>query len=332
VHEAAGEVGHRFQRDLQGLENWTTEPDVLDVLTELGIAPTFRSVGCRKGTVFDAWGDAHAVESRQPLFHLVERGPRPGSLDAALLAQAMDLGVEVRFRSRVRALPPPSIQATGPMAADAIAVGYHFETSLADGFWAICDDRLAPKGYAYLLVMEGWGTMKTCLFCGFAQHRLFLERTVEAFQRHVGLDMRKPLRHAGVGSFRMARPRAGEPQEVGERSGVQDALWGFGIRAGILSGALAARSLLDGTDYSALWHREIEPILRSSVFNRAAYNILGNRGYRWCLRRQAGRDARAFLRRHCGPSRAKWLFGPMAWYLDRMQRSPRAREARAAGC
>jgi flavin-dependent dehydrogenase len=327
VHEAAAEVGHRFRRDLQGLENWTTEGDVLDALTELGIDPAFRRVGCCRGTVFDAWGEAHAVQSTQPLFYLVERGPRPGSLDAAMLVQALDLGVEVRFRSRVGGLPAPSIQATGPMTADAVAVGYHFETSLPDGFWAICDDRVAPKGYAYLLVMEGWGTVKTCLFRGFAQHRVFLERTLEAFRRHVGLDMRKPVRHAGVGHFRIARPGVGDAPQVGERSGVQDALWGFGIRAAILSGVLAARSLLDATDYGTRWRRRIEPMLRSSAFNRAAYNVLGNRGYRWCLRRQAGGDARAFLRRHCGPSRAKWLLGPAAGFLDRMQRGRRAREA-----
>lgn len=29
VHEARNEVGYRFQRDLQGLENWTTQQDVL---------------------------------------------------------------------------------------------------------------------------------------------------------------------------------------------------------------------------------------------------------------------------------------------------------------
>lgn len=34
-------------------------------------------------------------------------------------------------------------------ASNAIAVGYHFNTHMPDGFWVICDDRLAPRGYAY---------------------------------------------------------------------------------------------------------------------------------------------------------------------------------------
>jgi hypothetical protein len=30
VHEVQREVGNRFQNDLQGLENWTNERDILD--------------------------------------------------------------------------------------------------------------------------------------------------------------------------------------------------------------------------------------------------------------------------------------------------------------
>ncbi len=36
VHEAQREVGHRFQGDPQGLENWSTERDVLEILRGLG--------------------------------------------------------------------------------------------------------------------------------------------------------------------------------------------------------------------------------------------------------------------------------------------------------
>src|SRR5574337_985 len=53
VHEAQAEVGYRFQRDLQGLENWSTEEDVLAVLRNLGIDTDFKVLPYRKGTVFD---------------------------------------------------------------------------------------------------------------------------------------------------------------------------------------------------------------------------------------------------------------------------------------
>src|SRR3989344_2399384 len=104
VHEAQREVGYRFQGDLQGLENWTTERDVLDELREMELTTAFAQRACRDGTVFDAWGQAYPVRSRAPLFYMVERGPGRGSLDTALLEQALALGAEVRFGSRLEEL------------------------------------------------------------------------------------------------------------------------------------------------------------------------------------------------------------------------------------
>ena len=313
VHEMCREVGHRFRRDMQGLENWTTEQDVLRCLADAGIRIDFENVPCHQGTVFDAWGQAYPVRSRRPLFYMIERGPRPGSLDASLLAQAQALGVDVRFNSRVDRLPGPGILATGPKAADAIAVGYHFETSMPDGFWAICDERLAPGGYAYVAVMNGRGTLKTAMFRGFKQERIYLERTVEAFSRQSGLEMVNPRPHGGVGNFRIPQTAlSGRHPVAGEHAGFQDILWGFGIRYAVVSGVLAARSLLEGSDYDALWRRELGPMLQAALVNRAVFEVLGDRGYRWCLRFQARRDACAFLQRLYRPSRVKRLLLPWA--------------------
>ena len=175
-----------------------------------------------RGVAFDAWGRSYALRSTTPICCLVERGPGAGSLDRALLEQALSLGVEVRFGSRKRTLEGRGIFASGPRAADTIAVSYHFDTCLADGFRGILDDRLAPGGNAYLLSLAG-----------------------------------------------------------------------FGMRHAMLSGVLAARSLMDGTDYDASWRREMK---RPMETTRAIYGGLGNHGYRWLLRAQAWTaDSRAFL-------------------------------------
>lgn len=217
---------------------------------------------------------------------MVERGPGAGTLDTALLEQTRKLGVEVRFNSRLDHLEGPGILAAGPKAADAIAVGYHFETAMEDGFWGILDDELVPQGYAYLLVMNGRGTVKSCMFSGFKQEHLYVERTVATFQRLVGLEMVNPIPHGGVGNFHIpVRAAAGMHPVVGEEAGFQDFLWGFGMRYAIVSGVLAARCLLAGKDYDLLWRRELEPAMWSSMVNRVIFGMLGNRGYRWVLRR-----------------------------------------------
>ncbi len=314
VHEARSEVGYRFQRDLQGLENWTGARDALDSLRELGIMPECKWIPCRQGTAFDAWGQPYGIHSHEPLFYMVERGSGPDTLDTALLRQATGLGVEVRFDSRLRRVQGPGIFATGPKAADAIAVGYHFDTSMGDGFWVICDDNIAPRGYAYLLVMGGRGTVKSCMFSGFKQEAVYVKRTVEAFQRLVGLEMIDTRAHGGIGNFRVpATARSGRHAVAGEQAGFQDTLWGFGIRAALVSGVLAACSLLEDSDYDRLWRQALGEVMATATVNRALYELLGNRGYRWLLRwQQRQPDARALLHRCYRPSRLKRLLVPLA--------------------
>lgn len=333
VHEAQPEVGSRFQGDLQGLENWTTEQDVLEWLHELGFPTDFAAIPCRNGVAFDAWGKSYGIKSQIPLFYLVERGSGEESLDSALLRQALKLGVEVRFNSRLEQLEGAGIIATGPKAADAIGVGYHFDTSMEDGFWAICDDKLAPKGYAYLLVMNGKGTVKSCMYSGFKQEKLYVERTVAAFQELVGLEMQNPRAHGGVGNFRVpASAYSGSHPLAGEQAGFQDTLWGFGMRLAIASGILSARSVLENKNYDDFWHQDMRPQLQASVVNRVLYSALGNRGYRWLLLRQlAGKtDVRHFLRDIYAPS--WWHSALLPWAQRRYRSSRKDSSCNHVGC
>ncbi len=322
VHEARPGVGHRFGGDLQGLENWTTTTDVLDGLRELGITTDFAQLASTQVTAFDAWGGTHRIRGRQPLFYLVVRGPGEDSLDSALLKQAREVGVDVRFNSRKTRIEGPGVLATGPKAADAIAVGYHFETDMSDGAWIILDDDVAPEGYSYLLVMHGRGTVKSCMFSGFKQERMYVERTVDRFQRLIGLDMRNPRAHGGIGNFRVpATAVSGGRPIAGEQAGFQDAFAGFGMRYAILSGVMSARALLGGEPYDPAWRGAMQPTIEASMVNRAVYGSLGNRGYRWLLRSQSWTgDTRAFMRWLYGPGRLRKLLSPWA---DRQFRSRR---------
>jgi len=314
AHDAQPNVGLRFQGDLQGLENWTTEMDVLDVLAGYGMTTQFNYLPCSSGTAFDAWGRSYPIRDDRPLFYLVERGPAKGTLDSAMLSEALALGVEVRFNSRLTRFTGPGVLAIGPRAADVIAVGYHFETDMQNGFWVICDDELAPKGYAYLLVWNGRGTVKSCMFSGFKQERTHVELTVKAFEKLVGLTMRNNEFHGGIGNFPIpARAYSGDRPIVGEQAGFQDTLWGFGMRYGILSGFLAAQSILQQRDFDVLWREAMADQLETSIVNRAIVSLLGNRGYRWFLNHQSNQaGVRAFLRRQYNPNLIKRLLRPLA--------------------
>ncbi len=326
VHEARKEVGFRFNRDLQGLENWTTKQDVLLWLQALGITTDFEKIACRHGTGFDFRGKTYELNSDETLFYMLERGPGPDSLDHALLTQAQQLGVDVQFNSRLYDIKGEGILATGPKSADAIAVGFHFEADMDNGFWFICDNNLAPGGYAYLLVMNGKGTLKCCLFRGFKQESLYVERTVDIFQQRLNLKMIDPQPHGGVGNFMLpSSAMSGRHPVVGEQAGFQDTLWGFGMRHAITSGVLAAQSLLSGNDYNILWERALGAQINTSVVNRALFSLLGNRGYQICLRALSNSSQpRVALHRHYRPMWFKQLLLPWARGRYKSQRNDKS--------
>jgi len=314
VHEAREGVGHRFQGDLQGLENWTSEHDILEVMQQSGLSTDFAKYPCRSGKAFDAWDKSYEMHSQRPIFYLVERGPGPDTLDTALLNQAKSLGVDIRFNSRLDDISGSGILAIGPRATYAIAVGYHFETDMENGFWVICDDNLAPQGYAYLLVLNGKGMIKSCMFSGFKDKRQYIERTIAAFKRLTRLQMINPTPHGGIVNFHIpVRAINHHHPIIGEQAGFQDALWGFGMRYAITSGVMAANCLMNSDDYDAKWQRDLKHLMQVSVVNRAIYSRLGNRGYRYMLDYLSrNRDARETLQYHYNSVWWKTLLWPWA--------------------
>ena len=318
VREWHGDVGHRFHGDFQGLENWSDDGDGLDELGSAGIRPTFDHVPVSRGIVFDAIGTGYEVKSKRPLYYRVRRGPQKGTLDRALLAQAVAAGVEVRFGNRVEKVVGPAVLASGPRSADAIACGYLFQTDMPQGDWLALNNRLAPLGYAYLLVHDGQGTVASCMFTGFKQQKTYVERTVSFFKERVGLAMRDPKPFGGYANFRLPRAalQGGHPV-IGEQAGFQDPLAGFGMRYALRSGLLAARSILEGLSYPRLWRRHLRPLLRAGVVNRFLFNALGERGSELAISRLIRADAGLTLRRFYRPSLASQLLFPIARFRYR---------------
>jgi len=298
VYERRQDVGGRFHDDFQGIENWSSRGDALDELRSLGIEITFEATPFNRQVCIGPDGREHEFHSPEPFYYLVRRGPGPGTLDSSLKEQALAAGAEIRFGETLRHPPPGSVVAWGPRRADAMAVGYVFETDLPDCAFAVLNDRLAPRGYAYLLIHGGKATLATCLWRDFHNEAAYLERTVALLQKRVGFTMHRPQRFGSVVSFHVRRPAAaGHVFWAGEAAGAQDALWGFGIRYAILSGKLAAS--LD----ARLWEEMIGRPLRASFVNRFGYDRAGTLGYHWLLWRLARtRNPRRYLHRVYAPS------------------------------
>jgi len=315
VYERRQEVGARHHGDFQGLENYSTRGDVLDELAAIGIAAEFDCHPVAEAILYGPDGHAWRYRASTPLFYMVRRGVESGSLDQGLKRQALAHDIELHFGT---ALPEAAsgIRATGPRGSYAIVVGYVFRTTLPDALVGVLSDRLAPKGYAYLVTAGGRATLACCIFADCANYRGYLDRTVAFFQARTGIDLAGAQRFGGTGNVRLpatARRNGGGTLLAGEAAGFQDALWGFGLRYAMVSGHLAARALLerDPGSYDRRWRGRFGGLMRASLVNRYLFARLGDRGYDAFLRRLgAAEDAREWLRRHYAPSVWKDL-----WYL-----------------
>jgi len=331
VYERSSMVGHRFAGDFQGLENWSSSTDVLDRLAHLEVEPTFAYKPFHEITFYDSALRPTVARSVKPFFYLVRRGPEDGSLDRALLTQARDAGADVLLGQPASHARRGDIVAIGPRFADGIATGYVFSTDLEDQALCVIAEDLAPAGYAYLLVWNGRATLATCLFRNQDNWKAARGKTVETFTRLVpGLDLSAARPFSGYGSVFASTGFTDEGGRifVGEAAGLQDPEWGFGMWYAMESGALAARSLLEGFDYGDAARDRFDSRREAALFNRLLFERLPEGIVPTLLKKNAkSADLLALLRRHWRPNVLKSAIAKAA--LPRFSRTRLKRHDRA---
>lgn len=279
-------------------------------LGRLGMPLDFEPTPVREIVCFDSRGAPYRLSSAgRPVFYLIKRGTAEDSLDTALVRQALAAGAAFRWSTRVEHLDETGIVAGGPHAADIIAVGNIFATDMADGCYAAVSESLAPDGYAYLLVQGGVGTVAACLSADFHNEKQYLERTIEFFARHAGLRWSQARPFGGSGNvLPQAMLTSGSLLYAGESAGLQDPLFGFGVRFALLSGHFAAQAWLAGSAelYERLWRARLRDYVRAGTANRRLYHLIGESGRQYFLGHiVAGTDPRSILQRVYRPTPIK---------------------------
>ena len=313
VYEMSPDVGHRMNGDFQGLENWSGDKDIVALLKELGIDINFLCIPYYEGDIYAPKMAPLKIKSERPVFYLVKRGGGDDSFDAGLKEQAVCLGVEIVFNRRIESFEEKTIIAEGPKRADFIAAGITFHTETNDCAAVIFNDEIAPKGYVYLLINKGFGTMASVIYKDFKNTKKYFKNLLNFFQNEKYIDIRNEKRFGGFGNFFIRNTNAFDKKiYIGESAGFQDYLWGFGLRYAVLSGYLAAMSIIRDLDYDFLWKKEIKPMLETSLVNRYLIEKFGDFGYRYLAKKFAEGDPCNFLNRNYRPSFLKSLILPIA--------------------
>lgn len=282
VYEKRSDAGKRFHGDVQGLENWSEPVNVIEDIGQMNIAVNFDCAPVNELTITNGSADrvSHYPDD-QPLCYVVKRGAVPGSLDQGLKEQALAAGVHLHFKQTI-ALNSADIVATGPISREIFAVdkGIVFHTDHEDAYIFLVNDDAAYKGYSYLLITDGYGCMCTVLFDKFDRLDACYETTEVMMQELFDFDIREPKKVAGVGCFSTQNIyQKGRSLFVGEAAGLQDLMWGFGIRSAITSGYMAADCIINGKDYTTVATEKFAPRQKATVTSRFLWELVRVKNY-----------------------------------------------------
>jgi hypothetical protein len=307
VHDIRADSGARFDGDFQGIENWTSEIDFFDEMRSWGLDPDeFKSNG------FGIIDLIHPDDTiTQPItdgyaFRVIERGTDPHCIDQGFKRMALAAGVNIHYN--VKKDPNEcQIIAAGPKDSSAIAFGEIFHTDHPNHVAFQLNDKLAPGAYSYLIIIDGIGLICTCLWRQQKKSGRYLNETIAWYDEHYELNRQPIKRVGGKGDFAIPNKYVHEGKiYVGEAGGLQDFMWGFGMRYAITSGVYAAKSILGKCDYETEIRKQLLPLVKTSAINRFLMNRLGDRAFKqianhWMRNQKKTGDGLTFM---------KWVYQP----------------------
>ena len=282
VHDIRDDSGARFDGDFQALENWSMSVDFFDQLKEWGFdLSTFKATEFSSVDIIHPDDVISQAQTPSVAYRIVERGTSSHTIDQGFKQQAMDAGAHIHYKSRVKE-EDCTIIACGPKGTSAVAYGEIFKTDHPNHIGFQLNDKLAPGSYSYLIIIDGVGLICTCLWRKQKKSDRFLNETIAWNDAHYpGLNRQPIKRVGGKGDFTINRHyKQNGRYYVGESGGLQDFMWGFGMRMAVWSGVLAARDILGEGDYEADVRRHLMPYVRTSVANRWLMNRVGDRTFK----------------------------------------------------
>jgi len=287
VFEKRDEVGARFNCDFQGLENWSSAEDALTTLAKMNIQTNFYYKGFRETALIDHSLKKYTITSTDDRFgvYMLKRGREVDCLDQSLKKQAIASGVEIEFNAKNKETYTDVI-ATGPRYPSGIVYGIKGTADHDDVTALLFDDIGAPKGYAYMAILDGQVTLASVMMRDFTTARERFSGVRDHFCRLYNLDIKEPKQFSGYGNFFLKRTYCDHGKfYIGESAGLQDYLLGFGMRHAFVSGYLASQSIIHGLDYNTLLKTTVLPLIKSSLVNRFSYEKIGNLGYEKLLKK-----------------------------------------------
>lgn len=225
-----------------------------------------------------------------PAHYLFMRGPEAHTVDQTLYRTAKEAGVRFHFG---QGLDPSEadIAATGPPEGqhNILGAGYIFSEAGShldqDVAYGVFDNDVAPGGYLVITPGLGFHSIYSVSWSELRFEAL-LARTEKAFEIPWIREILGTSRWVGKihgRAYYLEDPIAGAVQGgtllAGEAGGFQDAVAGFGFRYAVMTGALAARAILEGQDHRDLLRAAFGNEFKDAYAFRQRLNRATNEDY-----------------------------------------------------
>jgi len=281
VYERRSRVGSFFKKDVHSLRNYSYEYDVIEKYNELGLKlPKVYPVS-KEFRFSPSLKSIEIYSNNRPLFYNILRGcSDERSLDNSLLKQAKELGVKVHYNQNVD--PSDSkinIIATGAFSQKGTVYGNHFKDIDVEenSLYVFLTNYNSHYGYVYLVPFYGKEASLAIVSpqgedISILKNRLEDLKENNSFIKKAICNTELINDFSGFASFDVPETATKNGKlYIGEAAGFLDSTTGFGLHYAILSGSLAAKSIIEGGSYDDLWKRNFLDNLRKRYQRRLVF-------------------------------------------------------------
>ncbi|MDD5739126.1 MAG: NAD(P)/FAD-dependent oxidoreductase [Candidatus Pacebacteria bacterium] len=278
IFEKRPNVGSYFEKDVHSIRNYRENYDVLKKYKSFGIILQHAQPIFEEYRFAPSSKNLRIYSKKRPLFYNFIRGYKDSrSLDMQLLKIAKKFGVKIFFNKKIKENDTFNIIATGTKEVTGMAFGRHYKlnSKVANNktIYYFLNKKYAPGGYIYLSPFFDEFSLVIATTKILAKSNL--QKKFNEFIKNNEL-VKKLLDQSvfqneifGFGFFDVPKTATSNNQlRVGEAAGFIDANTGFGVHYAIISGYLAAQSLIKHKNYDTLWKKEIGKELKEGLQKR----------------------------------------------------------------
>ncbi|VVB75015.1 Digeranylgeranylglycerophospholipid reductase [uncultured archaeon] len=284
VFERGSGIGHFRGQDFQVIRNYGADKGFCDSLKDYKIDIKHKQPINKIIKYAPSGRTMEVVANGNPLFFVIKRGKSPLSLDSQIFNSINKNNLDLELNKTVNVLSG-DIVATGPVLRNVFGVGYVFEgvDVNPEEIHLFMDNKYAPNGYIYV---APFGKDTLCIaavsFDATFELKMLLDRFLEKNEvvQELITNYSKKETFSGYGYCNY--PETAEIDGklfVGAAAGFVEAARGFGVKYAILSGLLAAESILTGKSYDSLWKGSFGNELKDSLYRHFLLSELTDSQY-----------------------------------------------------